>query len=1064
VAAFFINRPTVAIVISIVLVLTGVVAMRSLPIDKFPPITPPQVVVASTFVGADAVTVEQSVATPIEQQMNGVDRMIYMQSINASDGTMNLRVSFDVGTNPDTANVLAQNRVSWAQPRLPPAVNAYGLTTKKTFASPLLAYALYSPHGSYDNRFLANYATINLTDELLRVPGVGDVRVFGGADYAMRVWVNPEVLANMGLTVADLARALQRQSTVNPAGQLGAEPVPPGQEFTYTIRAKGRLTTAEEFGDIVVRANPDGSYVYMKDVARLELGTENYNTIGRYKKQNAAVVLVYQLPGSNALSVADTVKRVMETSRSRFPQDMAYAVGLDSTAPIVEGIREIVITLIEALGLVIVVVFLFLQSWRATLIPLCTVPVSLIGAFILFPLFGFSINTLSLFGLVLAIGLVVDDAIVVVEAVERHIEDGMSPKDATLQAMREVSGPVIAIALVLSSVFIPVAFVVGIKGRLFQQFALTIAISVLISAFNALTLSPALSALLLKPKRGDRRGPLAWFFARFNRAFSWSTDHYVGWTGALLRKTVMALLVLALFGLGAGSIGKKLPASFVPDEDQGFLYGNLQMPDAASVQRTDAAMKKVEEVLAHTEALEGYTTVSGFSILTQTTAPNTALMFLNFKPWSDRKSKELSVFGVVQKLNRELSQIPEGRAFAFLPPAILGIGTSGGFDVMLEDRAGSTVDYLAANADKFMAALSKRREVTRLNNAFRAAVPQLFARVDEAKALKQGVDIADLYLTLSAFMGGSYVNDFNRFGRQWRVYVQAEGQFRQRADEISRFYVRNARNEMVPLSTLVTIEETNGPQFTSRFNLYRSAEITGSAAPGFTSGQAMAAVEEVAKQTLPKEMSLGWAGMSYQERAAGGVAGVLALSLLLVFLILAALYESWSLPWSVLLSTPVALFGALLGLFIRKMSFDVYGQIGLIMLVGLAAKNAILIVEFARSRLESSAQHPIADAALEAARLRLRPILMTSFAFIFGMLPLVVAGGAGGVSRRELGSAVVVGLIVATLFGVFLVPVLFAMIERILRWSSRRRTRSLPAPGGPSSPDLAPSHAAEPPP
>jgi HAE1 family hydrophobic/amphiphilic exporter-1 len=1043
-SAFFVRRPIVAIVISIVLVIAGLVSMRSLPIDKFPPITPPQVQVSATYVGADAVTVEQAVATPIEQQMNGVDRMIYMQSINANDGTMSLRVTFEVGTNPDTANVLAQNRVSWAQARLPAAVNAYGLITKKTFASPLLALALYSPKGSYDNQFLANYTTINLTDEILRIPGVGDVRVFGGADYAMRVWINPEVLANLGLTVGDLARALQRQSTVNPAGQIGAEPVPPGQEFTYTIRAKGRLTTAEQFGEIIVRANPDGSFVHMKDVARLELGTENYNTLGRYRKQNAAILLVYQLPGSNALAVAEEVKRRMEIAKVRFPVDMAYGVGFDSTAPIVEGIREIIITLVEALAIVIVVVFVFLQNWRATLIPLCTVPVSLIGAFILFPAFGFSINTLSLFGLVLAIGLVVDDAIVVVEAVEHHIEEGMSPRDATLTAMKEVSGPVVAIALVLSSVFIPVAFVSGIKGRLFEQFALTIAISVLISAFNALTLSPALSALLLKPRR-EKRGPLAWFFARFNRAFSWTTEHYVGWTGRLLRKTVLALAVLAIFALGAAGLGKKLPSAFVPDEDQGFVYGNVQLPDAASVQRTDGMMKKIEEVLAKEDALDGYTVVSGFSILTQTSATNTGLMFLNFKPWADRGKKQ-SVFATVQRLNRQLSQIPNGRAFTFLPPAILGIGTSGGFDVMLEDRAGMTVEQLATYSGKFMAALGKRKEVTRLNNAFRAAVPQRFARVDEAKALKQGVDLSDLYTTLSAFMGGSYINDFNRFGRQWRVYIEAEGPFRRRDDEISRFYVRNARNEMVPLSTLVTIDETQGPQFTSRFNLFRSAEITGAASPGFTSGDAMRAVEAVAKETLPKEMTLGWSALSYQERMAGGIGGVLALSILLVFLILAALYESWSLPFSVLLSTPVALFGALFGLFIRSMAFDVFAQIGLIMLVGLAAKNAILIVEFARTQLEQNPDHPIADAALAGARLRLRPILMTSFAFIFGMLPLVVAGGAGGVSRQELGTAVVIGLTIATFFGVFLVPVLFTVVERIVRWGQKRRNGHVVAP------------------
>jgi HAE1 family hydrophobic/amphiphilic exporter-1 len=1061
VADFFVRRPTVAIVISIVLVITGVVMMLSLPIDKFPPITPPQIVVSANYVGADAVTVEQSVATPIEQQMNGVDRMIYMQSLNASDGTMSLRVSFEVGTNPDTANVLAQNRVGWALPRLPAAVSAYGLITKKTFASPLLAYALYSPNGSYDNRFLANYATINLTDQLLRVTGVGDVRVFGAADYAMRIWVNPEVLANMGLTVADLGRAITRQSTVNPAGQLGAEPVPPGQEVTYTIRAKGRLTTAAEFGEVIVRANPDGSFVRLKDVARLELGTENYNQIGRYNQHNAAVVLIYQLPGSNALDVANKCKRVMEESRQRFPADMTYAIGLDSTAPIIEGIREIVVTLIEALALVILVVYVFLQSWRATLIPLCTVPVSLIGAFILFPPFGFSVNTLSLFGLVLAIGLVVDDAIVVVEAVQHHIEEGMSPRDATLQAMREVSGPVVAIALVLSSVFIPVAFVSGIQGRLFQQFALTIAISVILSAFNALTLSPALSALLLRPTRARRRGPLVWFFSRFNRAFAWTTEHYVSWTAVLLRKTMVAVAILVLFGLGAVFLGKKLPSSFVPQEDQGFAYGNLQLPDAASLQRSDAAMKKVEQILAHTEGLTGYTTVSGFSILTQTGAPNYGLIFLALKPWSERTKPELSAFGIVARVNRELAQVPDGRIFAFQPPAILGIGTSGGFDAMLEDRAGMSVEDLAMYTNKFMAALSKRPEVTQLNNAFRASVPQLYARVDEAKVLKQGVDLGDVYTTLSAFMGGSYLNDFNRFGRQWRVYLESEGQFRQRPEEIERFYVRNASNQMVPLSTLVTIEKTAGPQFTTRFNLYRSAEITGASAPGFSSGQAMAAVEEVARQTLPKEMALGWSSLSYQERNAGSVGGVLALSLLLVFLILAALYESWSLPFSVLLSTPVALFGALFGLFIRRMNFDVYGQIGLIMLVGLAAKNAILIVEFARDQLESGKAHSIADAALAAARLRLRPILMTSFAFMFGMLPLVVASGAGGVSRQELGSAVVVGLTVATVFGVFLVPALFTLVERIVRFRTRRRTpEPSPSPGGSSS-QVAPAHAQE---
>ena len=1021
-----------------------------LPIAQYPEITPPLVNVSATYQGASSVNVEQSVATPIEQKVNGVENMIYMKSTNSSDGRMSLEVSFDVGTDLDMANVLVQNRVSEAMAMLPEEVKRQGVTVKKKLSFPLLLISLISPNGTYDDAFLTNYANINIIDELARIRGVGLAEVLGGSvtEYAMRIWIKPDQLSRLALTVPDITKAIQNQNVLVAAGQIGGPPAPEGTEHTYTVQTGGRFETAEEFSRIIVRSNPDGSQILLKDVARIELGTQNYLIKARLDGSAAALLQIFQLPDANGLDVAEQVIAVMERIGETLPDDVEYVVSLDTTKPITAGIREIIITLFQALGLVILVVYIFLQSARSTLIPALAVPVSLIGAFAVFPLLGFSINTLSLLGLVLAIGIVVDDAIVVVEAVTTKMEEGLAPREATIAAMREVSGPIVATSLALIAVFVPVAMTPGITGLLYQQFAITIAVAVAISSINALTLSPALAATLLKPP-GEEKSRLQGFFNVFNDGFEKVTDFFMVLVQFFTEKLIRAGILIGVLMVGMVLIFQSLPAGFVPAEDQGYIMASFMLPDAASLQRTDEVMREIEAVVAEIDAIENASVIAGFSMLSGTIQSNAGFVFIQLKDWEQRPDKKDHARNIVQRLNVAFAQRVKGaQAFAFGPPAIPGLGTGSGFTMMLQDRSGNPPEYLAAQSAAFAKAANEHPAISGAYTLYRANVPQLLLDINNAKALKLGVPLQDLQTSIGAFLGGAYVNDFNRFGRLYKVYVQAEPEYRADPDGLRFFYVRNSEGGMVPLSTMINVERTSGTEFTNRFNLYRSAEISGQPAPGYSSAQALAALEEIAAEVLPDDMSYSWSGMSYQEKTASGGGIVFVMALLFVFLVLAAQYESWSLPLSVLAGTPIAVFGAVAGLWLARLMSEsyennVFAQIGLVMLIGMAAKNSILIVEFAKLEMEKG--KPAMEAALEAARQRFRPILMTAFSFILGVLPLLVASGAGAEARKVMGMTVFSGMLVATLVGVLLVPSMFLAVERFFG-SSKSSSPSKPKP------------------
>lgn len=1040
-AKTFIERPVLATVISLLITVAGLLAIPTLPIAQYPDMVPPTVQVSCAYPGADSNTVEQTVAAPIEQEVNGAEGMLYMSSKSRNDGTYQLTVTFEVGRDPDLAAVDVQNRVNRATSKLPPEVVQNGISVKKQSTQILMVATIFSPDESRDNLFLSNYASINLLDPLGRIKGVSSADIpVGKLDYAMRLWVRPESLASKGLTASDLANAIREQNVQAAAGSIGLPPQPAGLDFQYPVSVKGRLDTPEEFGDVVLRADTGGKLLQVKDVARTELGSQNYNTFGRLNGKSAIPIMIYQLPGANALDLAKQITATMEEMKTTFPTGVDYQISFDSTVFVNASIHEVLKTLRDAFILVILVIFTFLGNFRATFIPMLAVPVSLVGTFAVLAGIGFSINTLTLFGIVLAIGIVVDDAIVVVEAVEHHIEHGLSPREATEKAMEEVTGPVIAIALVLCSVFVPVAFMGGLTGQLYKQFAITLSVSVVLSALVALTLTPALCSLILKP-RTPMRGPLGWYLKGFNYVFDKVGDLYGKTVGFLLRHVVLGLILLAVVLAATYSLNNSMPSGFLPSEDNGYVFVGCTLPSGASVERTDAVARKAEKLMLKIKGVETVISFGGMNVVTGASGSNQASFICVFTDWSERQTPQTRAGGIIRQMAAAFSQIPEGRVFPVNPPPIPGLGTAGGFTLEVEDRSGQTPQDLEHATNVLVKAANDDPELQKLMSPFVTDVPKINVKLDRVKTKSLGINLTDVFSALQVNLGGLFVNQFNRFGRTWRVYIQSEAEYRRHPEDIGNLYVRSKSGKMVPLSTLTEVTMGKGPDTLLRYNLYRAAEIFGGPSPGHSSGEAIAAMEKVAARALPTGFGIEWTGTAFQEKLSSGQqTQILLMALLFVFLFLAAQYESWAVPFSILLGLPAGVMGALIGTKLAGHDNNVYVQIGIIALMGLAAKNAILIVEFAKEQYEKS-DLSLKEATLLGAKLRFRPILMTAFAFILGVVPLALAHEAGAASQRSLGTAVGAGMLVATALGVLLIPVLYVVIQGTTEWLTRSKKK-----------------------